>query len=701
MSRLSRVLYDKLGREYPRLNLYLKDLSEIQYRIDDTSDSRERSELKKKYSEIVKGRKNHPYIQELEKFKDEEKKFLSSLKDKTQKFASEIKTSDSITSKYEVKNFENKELYDFYNRFRDLDYEARLKADVAAVKNDIYPQIIEMRNRINSEIAEATERGKTITTADIEKAKAEFSKKSARIKEKFNRERGEIRNKEKEGLISKKALLNGVKELRQKMDSELKIEKLKIPDIANKDYINAKKYEIRERNRTFEEILNKDIADIRTKTPVETENMHPFLSFLTLPFPGLGQIITGQWKKGLLLLICTLFIYGIAVPYALGYGNYQGWGVAGLINLAEGGSRQDKSLIFMIEGLVAIALLAISFAIIIFSFKDMRKYEKDRVKGIREKNWFQTKSSIEQEGFPILVNIPALLVTIFMVLIPVSVTILLSFTNMDRDHQSKFQWIGLGNYQTIMTGTGIAGKAFWNILLWTLIWTIVATSLAILVGFTLALLANNKRIKGKSVIRMIYLLPWAVPAFITIMFFSIMTSPNGFISNLWNTVVGWFGQAPVNIKQNTNATRVFLIMMQVWLGSAYVFLLSTGVLQAIPEDLYEAAQIDGATGWQKVTKITLPLVLFQTMPLMIGQYTFNFNNFGAIYLFNAGGPFDTSKYGNLAGSSDLLISYIFKLSLQQNYQALAAAITMLISLVLMLFAYIGFKNSKAFKEERL
>lgn len=97
-------------------------------------------------------------------------------------------------------------------------------------------------------------------------------------------------------------------------------------------------------------------------------------------------------------------------------------------------------------------------------------------------------------------------------------------------------------------------------------------------------------------------------------------------------------------------------------------------------------------------KITIPLVLFQTAPLLVGQYTFNFNNFSIIYLFNQGGPFNPSLYGNMAGSSDLLISYIYKLTIENQYQSIGAAITIVISIVLMIFSYIGFKNSKAFKE---
>jgi arabinogalactan oligomer/maltooligosaccharide transport system permease protein len=176
-----------------------------------------------------------------------------------------------------------------------------------------------------------------------------------------------------------------------------------------------------------------------------------------------------------------------------------------------------------------------------------------------------------------------------------------------------------------------------------------------------------------------------------------MLAPRGVLTEIINNIVGM----NIEVKNDPTLTRIALILMQGWLGSSYIFILTTGVLQAIPGDLYEAADMDGATAWDKIRRITIPLVLFQTAPLLVTQYTFNFNNFSAIFLFNGGGPFDPIKYGNLAGSSDILISYIYKLTMDNQYQAIGAAITMFISLGLMIFTFIGFKNSKQFKEGRL
>ena len=143
-------------------------------------------------------------------------------------------------------------------------------------------------------------------------------------------------------------------------------------------------------------------------------------------------------------------------------------------------------------------------------------------------------------------------------------------------------------------------------------------------------------------------------------------------------------------------TKTALIMMQTWLGFPFVFAMTTGVLQAIPDDLYEAATMDGASSATKLRTITLPLVLYSIAPILITQYTFNFNNFNIIYLFNNGGP---AVVGSNAGGTDILVSWIYKLTMSSSQYAIAATITILLSIFVVGLALWQFRATKSFKND--
>ena len=672
---MDRYVYDSIGNPHERKNLYLKDLSENE-KID---------------------RKTHPYIIKLEKLQEEERVFLHQLKSKIYHERQELKGKyDKKELALRLELFEASKKMEFYEGKEYISYDFELEYRKNKLKEERLPSIIGL---YSDSINEKKKILKELTNLDKSKNDikvSEFNHKVAELKIILNKNKEKLKQSKKDGLISDKAYINQVKQLEMELKDKVEVLKLEIPSEAIKSRARVLTYLSKVEVEARYKIMYQDISDFDRKIPIEVEKVDKFKPLTSLILPGLGQYFNKQYFKSILFFIGTLFIYFIAIPYALGYGNYRGDGLKGIITLAQGGKRLDKSIIFMVEGLVAVILMLFSIAIVAVSYKDARDVQLSMYRGIRPRTKFETIESVKEDGFPYIVTIITYILLSFVVILPVLTTILLSFAGMDPNNQSKFKWIGLKNYQLLITGTGIAGGPFWRIFLWTMIWTIAATTVAITVGFGLALIANNERIKGKTLYRTIYLLPWAVPAFITIMFFSIMSSSNGILTKSLEMLFGgdWA------IKQSTTLTRVALIMLQTWLGSSYVFLLSTGVLQGIPSDLYEAADIDGATVWQKLSKITIPLVLFQTAPLLIGQYTFNFNNFSIIYLFNGGGPFDPSKYGNMAGSTDLLISYIYKLTIQKQYQSVGAAITVFISLGLILFAYIGFKNSQAFKEEK-
>lgn len=144
-------------------------------------------------------------------------------------------------------------------------------------------------------------------------------------------------------------------------------------------------------------------------------------------------------------------------------------------------------------------------------------------------------------------------------------------------------------------------------------------------------------------------------------------------------------------------TKVAIIMVQGWLGFPFIYVLTTGILQSIPEELYEAAKIDGATAFQRFRNITLPAIFTISAPILITQYTGNFNNFSMIYLFNEGGP---GSVGANAGSTDILISWIYKLTTGTSPQyQVAAAVTLIISMIVIGISLILFKKTKAFEME--
>ncbi len=203
---------------------------------------------------------------------------------------------------------------------------------------------------------------------------------------------------------------------------------------------------------------------------------------------------------------------------------------------------------------------------------------------------------------------------------------------------------------------------------WTVIWTLCATTLQITLGIFTAVIAHQKFIKFRRFFGIIFLLPWAVPAFITIMSFSNIF--NDSVGAINTQVIPFINHLPfvdisaISWKTDPFWTKVAIIMVQGWLGFPYIYVMVTGILQSISEDLYEAAKIDGANAWKRFSNITLPAIFLVAAPTFITQYTGNFNNFSMIYLFNNGGP---GSVGGGAGSTDILISWIYKLTTEPRH----------------------------------
>ncbi|MDK2951753.1 MAG: maltose/maltodextrin transport system permease protein [Kosmotogales bacterium] len=259
-------------------------------------------------------------------------------------------------------------------------------------------------------------------------------------------------------------------------------------------------------------------------------------------------------------------------------------------------------------------------------------------------------------------------------------------------------YVGFKNFIQMFTDPKITGP-FFQIFIWTFIWAGLSVLFTFAIGLALALVLNDRNMKGKKIYRTLLIIPWAVPAFISALVwrYGLFNETYGVINRF--IIQGIFGGEPIKWLGDAFWAKIAVLIMNTWLGFPYMMTVSLGALQSIPSDLYEAASIDGAKPRQRFQKITFPLLLVTLAPLLVGSFAFNFNNFVGIYLLTQGGPAIAGS-STVAGSTDILISYTYKLAFEGRGQdfGFASAISILIFLIVVGISYFNFKLSGSFEE---
>ncbi len=257
--------------------------------------------------------------------------------------------------------------------------------------------------------------------------------------------------------------------------------------------------------------------------------------------------------------------------------------------------------------------------------------------------------------------------------------------------------VGLKNFYSIFKNETIK-SSFLKVCLWTLIWGVSSVFLSFSAGMFLAIFLNDKNLKLKPVYRSLLIIPYSIPFFISVLIFKGMLNKdfgiiNEFISSMGFEKVSWLGD-PIMAK-------VSALLVNLWLGFPYMFLLITGILQSIPASVYDAAKLDGAGVWRTFKSITLPLIMSSIAPLLIGSFAFNLNNFVGIYLLTGGGP-PIPGAVTPVGETDILISYTYRLAFEgaggQDF-GLASTISLFIFLIISILTLINFRLSNMTKEE--
>ena len=296
-------------------------------------------------------------------------------------------------------------------------------------------------------------------------------------------------------------------------------------------------------------------------------------------------------------------------------------------------------------------------------------------------------------------------------LLPLIYMMCMAFTDYDRNHlDNNFAWVGFDNFLNILSFNSTVGKQFWAVLSWTLIWAFFATFLNFFMGTFVAMIINRKTTRLKDFWRGCLSVTIAVPQFVSLLLMRSMLGDDGILNRMMQDA-GWIqwikeylpfigkivGQRNyLPFLSDRTFARCTVIIINLWVGIPYTIMQVTGILKNIPADLYEAARIDGANPMQQFMNITLPYMIFVMTPYMITSFTGNINNFGVIYLLSGGNPTIT---GNSAGETDLLVTWLYKLSVDMKDYNIGAVIGILTFIVLASVSLITYRSSGSYKDE--
>ena len=424
---------------------------------------------------------------------------------------------------------------------------------------------------------------------------------------------------------------------------------------------------------------------------------------LSMIIMGFGNIAHKQVIKGLLFLameaayiwfMVTSGITNLEHFITLG-GNAQEevWNEAkGIYEYTAG----DMTILFLLYGVATVFLTGLF--IVIWRANMKSAYEVEcRTKEGKHVNSFREdfKKLFDQKLHWTLLTPPITGILVFTIL-PLVFMICMAFTSYSKvgDHLTLFNWVGLKNFATVLGMGNTIGKTFWSVLGWTLVWAVFATFLNYILGMLLAIIINRRTTRIKGFWRFCFMLSAAVPQFVSLLLMRSMLRESGLINVMLQNA--GIINSPLPFLSDPTWARVTVIIVNLWIGIPFTMMQVTGILQNIPNDLYEAAKVDGANSVTIFFKITLPYMLFVTTPYLITTFTGNINNFNVIFLLTKGEPVPV---GYTAGKTDLLVTWLYKLTVDQQYFNVGAVVGILTFVILAIVSLVTYRNSGSYKNE--
>lgn len=427
------------------------------------------------------------------------------------------------------------------------------------------------------------------------------------------------------------------------------------------------------------------------------------LSFVIMGFANLAN---KQITKGLLFLISEIL-------FLIAFVNQVIPAFHGLITLGtkqqglttktvdgikvQVATQGDNSMLLLIFGLASIIFCLVFAYIYWCNLKSARHLLELKKQGKPIPNFKEDFKTLTDGRFHMtLMSIPMIGVLLFTIL-PLVYMVSLAFTNYDHNHlppKSLFDWVGFTNFGNVLSGR-MAGT-FFPVLSWTLIWAVFATVTNFFFGIVLALLINTKGLKLKKMWRTIFVITMAVPQFISLLIMRNLLSDAGPVNALlakW----GWISAShPLPFLSDPIWAKFSIIFVNMWVGIPVTMLVATGIIMNLPQEQIEAAEIDGASKFQIFQSITFPQILLIMTPTLIQQFIGNINNFNVIFLLTGGGPTNSNYYQ--AGSTDLLVTWLYNLTVTAADYNLASVIGILIFVLSAVFSLLAYTRTNSYKE---
>ena len=431
---------------------------------------------------------------------------------------------------------------------------------------------------------------------------------------------------------------------------------------------------------------------------------HP-LTYLSLLVMGSGCFRFRQFGKGLLYLLSELaffrFFFGFGWKYLSHFGTLgentqlKVWNEELQIYQRVPGDNSMPILLFSVLTIAATILFLYLWFLNLKSAGELclLNAQGKHIPSFRE----DLKSLLDSRFHTTLLAAPMISLVAFTVL-PIVFMVLIAFTNFDSAHQPPgelFTWTGLTNVTDIFLGNQTKTHTFFGIFGWTIVWAILATFTNYILGMLLAILINHKLVRMKKMWRTLFVISIAIPQFVSLLLISRALEPMGAV-NIALMKLGLIS-APLPFLTDKTLARICVVVINMWIGIPYTMLTFSGVLMNIPADLYESAELDGAGPFRRFTSITLPYMIFVTAPATITTFVGNINNFNVIYLLTGGGPFALDYYQ--AGKTDLLVTWLYKLTVDQHDYALASTIGIFIFMIVSTLSITVYNRTSAVKKE--